>query len=128
MGNADKAIWLRYLAAGGGVNAPFTYDLRVGEGVKMPADSDRMTQDAARALTTKRIDVVWMRNDHVYICEVKPRAGAAAIGQLINYRNLYRSTISTEYPIRLVLLTDRLQQDTLNSIIENDIQVVEVGE
>lgn len=127
MGNADKAIWLRYLAAGGAVNAPFTYDLRVGEGVQLPPDSDRMTRDAAKALTTKRIDVVWFKNDQVFICEVKPRAGASAIGQLINYRNLYRSTISTEYPIRLVLLTDQAQQDTLHSIIENDIQLIEVG-
>lgn len=127
MGPADKALWLRYLAIGGAVNAPFEYDLRVGEGVRLPDNADRMTQKAAAALTTKRIDVVWRKDETVFICEVKPRAGASAIGQLLNYRNLYRSTISTANNIRLVLITDILQPDIIQSLIEHDITAVEVG-
>lgn len=126
MGPEDKAIWLRFLLRGGTRFAPFQYDLRVGEGIKMPADASARERHIAQTLTTKRIDVVWMHNGETIICEVKKRAGSTAIGQLILYSDLYRKTFPDMPPPRRVLITDQLEPDMAATLIENDIQYIEV--
>lgn len=126
MGPEDAAIWLRYLSAGGGRNAPFSYNVRVGTGQPIPADSSRTLQAANYALTTKRIDVIWNEAETIVICELKKRAGAVAIGQLILYRDLYKATFPTNREPKMLLITDQLQPDMIPTLIENNIQYIEV--
>ena len=127
MGPEDKAIWLRFLLLGGVRFAPFVYDLRVGDGVKMPAGSTITAIAAAYALTTKRIDVVWMQGGYSIICEVKKRAGSTAIGQLILYSKLYKQTYPNEPPPRLMLVTDYLEPDMTEALRDLEISYIEVG-
>lgn len=127
MGPQDIAIWLRYLQRGGAVNAPFLYDLRVGDGLKMPPGSSQIAINSAQALTTKRIDVIWMKDQRTIICEVKKRAGSTALGQLILYRNLFVQTFPEQPQPKMVLVTDELQPDVLDTLIANDIEVIIVG-
>lgn len=96
----ERAIWTRWLRQGGGQFAPFHYDIRVGNGLQMPAGSSGYAVRSAYALTTKRIDALFRRGDTTTIIEVKPRAGLSAIGQLIGYRDLYRQT--PDFPERLI--------------------------
>lgn len=107
----EKVIWTRYLQAGASQYAPFVYDLRVGDGLAMPPDSSKYAIKAAAALTTKRIDVVFVQDDVTVIVEVKVRAGLAVIGQLIGYRDLYAQTTGFTGPIVMLLVTDSLQPD-----------------
>lgn len=127
MGPEDKAIWLRFLMRGGTRFAPFTYDLRVGDGVPLPSHASERERKIAQALTTKRIDVLWMHDGETIICEVKKRAGSTAIGQLILYADLYRQTFPDMPPPRKLLLTDRLEPDLTSTLIANDIQYLEIG-
>lgn len=124
----DIAIWVRYLIAGGERYAPFTYDVRVGDGVTMPAGSDRRAISAAYALTTKRIDVLCIVNGIARIIEIKKRAGAGAVGQLITYEQLFLQNNPSQLPTEKWLITDELQPDMVPILIQNNISYVEVGQ
>ncbi len=127
MAMLDKAIWIRYLEQGGTQFAPFEYDIRVGDGVNMPPTSTAYDIRAAKALTTKRIDVVCSLPFEIRIIEVKQRAGLAAIGQLIGYADLYQKTYAPQLPLMKWLVTDELQPDMANLLDQNGIHFVEVG-
>lgn len=127
MGPADKAIWLRYLMQGGAQFAPFSYDVRVGEGVTLPPGSTVAIQNLAYALTTKRIDVVCKVGSITRIIEVKLRAGLGAIGQLIGYDELWHSTFGGNWETEKWLITDVLQPDMKPLLLSNDIHFFEVG-
>lgn len=126
MGPGDKAIWRAYLVAGGFQFAPFTYDLRVGDGADLGPNPDELSRSIAAALTRKRIDVLYFVNDAPTIVEVKQRAGLTAIGQLLGYRKLYMMSFPDQPEPRLVLVTDVLQPDMIPTLIEYGISYYEV--
>jgi hypothetical protein len=117
----EKAIWLRWLQAGNGKFAPFIYDLRVGDGLQMPAGSSSYDISAAYALTTKRIDVVYKTTTGWMVVEVKRRSGLSAIGQLIGYRDLLMKTPDISGDISMLLVTDSLQPDMAGILEQNGI-------
>lgn len=128
MAPLDKSIWVRYLMQGGEQFAPFIYDLRVGNGVQMPAGTDAIGLRAAYALTTKRIDVLCFVNKRARIIEVKQRAGLSAVGQLIGYRDLYHRTVPDQQIPEMLLVTDILQPDMKPVLLQSNIQYYEVGQ
>lgn len=127
MAPLDKSVWVRYLMQGGAQFAPFTYDLRVGNGLKMPAGSDSITLRTAYALTTKRIDVLCFVDQRPRIIEVKQRAGLSAVGQLIGYRDLYNRQFPEQPIPEMFLVTDVLQPDMRPVLLESNISYYEVG-
>jgi hypothetical protein len=127
MGPQDKAIWARFLLSGGTKLGPFEYDVRVGDGVPMPASSSQMELKLALALTTKRIDALGWSTGKRIIFEVKPRAGLSAIGQLIGYRELYHAQFPDESIPFAHLVTDQLQPDMIRPLDANEIGFTEVG-
>lgn len=127
MSEPEKAIWLRYLIAGGASLAPFTYDLRVGNGLDMGRNATGFEVRTAFALTTKRIDVVARRGSTIVIVEVKQRAGLGSIGQMIGYRDLYLKSFPTSTAVEMLLVTDELQPDMVQLLIQNEITYYEVG-
>lgn len=127
MSQPEKAIWIRWLLAGGTRFAPFRYDIRVGDGLQMPAGSDGFAIRAAYALTTKRIDALYFEGSNAVIVEVKQRAGASAIGQLITYRDLLLRSPYAPATASMLLITDELQPDMETVLRENGIFWNEVG-
>lgn len=127
MSQEEKSIWLRFLIQGGTGLAPFRYDVRVGNGLQLPAGSSGYAVRSALALTTKRIDVLWRHGDTWIICEVKRRAGAGAVGQLITYRDLFLKTPGITGPATMFLLTDELQPDMIPVLESSGIKFSEVG-
>jgi len=111
MGRDEVEIWKRFLLNGGDSFAPFKYDIRVGEGIKMPEGSSPLSISIAWLNTTKRIDALSTSFGQVTLFEVKVRAGASVIGQLLTYRTLYHSTFNYNGRINLWVITDRLQPD-----------------
>lgn len=128
MAPLDKSIWVRYLMQGGEQFAPFTYDLRVGNGVKMPPGTDAMGLRIAHVLTTKRIDVLCFVDQRPRIIEVKQRAGLSAVGQLIGYRDLYHRQFPEQPIPEMFLVTDILQPDMRPVLLQSNIQYYEVGQ
>ena len=128
MSQEEKAIWIRWLQQGGTQFAPFRYDIRVGNGLIMPPGSSGYAVRSAYALTTKRIDVLYVEQQTTVIVEVKRRAGLSAIGQLIGYRDLYRQTPGFAGAISMLLVTDQLQPDMETPLRESGIFWNEVGQ
>ena len=127
MSEPEKAIWLRYLIQGGAILAPFTYDIRVGDGVDMGPDATGFEVRTAHALTTKRIDAIGRRGSTIVIIEVKQRAGLGAIGQVLGYRDLYLHTFGNSTPVEVLLITDQLQPDMDRILASQSIPFYEVG-
>lgn len=128
MAPLDKSIWVRYLMQGGEQFAPFTYDVRVGDGLQMPNGTDALGLRIAYVLTTKRIDVLCYVNQRARIIEVKQRAGLSAIGQLIGYRDLYARQFPDQPIPEMLLITDVLQPDMKPILLQSNIQYYEVGQ
>lgn len=127
MSPQDKYIWAKALLDGWIKYAPFSYDVRVGDGVPVPESASRLEKLLAYQLGAKRIDVVAKPNGETWLIEVKPRAGLSAIGQLIGYRVLYAAEHPDETTIRTWLVTDQLQNDMIKPLEAAEIEVYEVG-
>lgn len=124
----DKSIWSRWLLQGGSQYAPFTYDVRVGDGVIMPPTDPAVTHKIAYALTTKRIDAIAMINDVWTIIEIRKRAGLSAIGALYGYGMLWSQNPPDSRRYQLWLVTDYLQPDMTNLLSDANIRAFEVGQ
>lgn len=128
MSQEEKAIWIRWLQQGGDKFQPFRYDIRVGDGLIMPPGSSGYAVRSAYALTTKRIDALYVDGQNTVIVEVKRRAGLSAVGQLIGYRDLYKKTPGFSGFISMLLVTDELQPDMPPILRESGIFWNEVGQ
>jgi hypothetical protein len=127
MSQEEKSIWLRFLQDGGTTFGPFTYDVRVGDGIELPAGASGYAIRSAAALTTKRIDVLFRHQGAFVIVEVKRRAGLSAVGQLIGYRDLFQRSPGLRDPVHMLLVTDELQPDMLPILESTGIRHVTVG-
>lgn len=127
MSQEEKAIWVRWLQQGGVQYSPFLYDIRVGDGLQMPAGSSGYAIRSAYALTTKRIDALYFDHGHPVIVEVKRRAGLSAVGQLKGYRDLYMRTPGVIDTPTMLLVTDTLQPDMETVLRTEGIFWNEVG-
>ena len=103
----DVAIWERFIEAYPEAYKEVSYDVLVGS--PPPFDTqvgDHPASDDIR-LYKKKIDVVGYRPGTVDIIELKPNAGAAALGQVNGYRILYERDISANPRVSMKVITDR---------------------
>ncbi|MBA7693088.1 hypothetical protein ES703_101663 [subsurface metagenome] len=109
---ADILIWSRYLKSNPFPNARIAYDVHVGTPAGPLDGLSAQYELMAIALSTKRIDAVVYEPRRTLIIEIKPYAGASAIGQVLTYRLLYhRDFPGSPFPLP-VILTDHAQLDT----------------
>lgn len=91
------------------------FNVRLGEGIKLPPGSPDYMQRFARAATAKRADMILTNGQVATIVEVKIRIGASALGQLLTYQTL----LHVEHPdfteIKLI---------AAGSTIESDVQAI----
>ena len=114
----EVPIWERFLAEYGFLFTRLTYDVHVGEGAPISEDATPGEVRQIQAITRKRIDVVGETKDELWIIEVKPRAGHAAAGALLNYRRLYRREYHSLKPVRLVVVCERVEWDVPGYYLE----------
>ena len=96
----------------------YRFDVRVGGAVKIPPDSPVWLMANAKALSRKRIDVVMEDNKNIYVVELRVRAKANVLGDLIAYRFLYMNQFSPNKPVVPILVTDSVEPDLLISLHE----------
>lgn len=65
------------------------------------------------ALKAKRVDVLIKKIADIYVCEVKPQAGAMAVGQVLMYCELYKKYYPTKLNVIPLIITDELDPDVL---------------
>lgn len=98
-------LWERYLADHAPEYDRFEYDVHVGPMWKRHLGLEPKWRRGAAAVYQKRIDAVGFRSDKVTIFEVKPRAGLAALGQVLGYIALYDEDFSPERDLDAVVIT-----------------------
>lgn len=108
---ADVAIWNRFLEKFPDEYDSVDYDVAVGTGRRYEGAADVAIVDGFEHLTRKKIDVVGYKEKSVHIIEVKPNAGASALGQAKSYELLYKRDIDQASPTLTRLVTDVIGLD-----------------
>ena len=121
----DASIWRRWLPSTSAHQyIGFDYDIKVGLAAQQALQNP--TPDAMLQLGTlaKRIDAVAFVNPSlVDLIEIKATHLPAAYGQLIIYRDLWRTTFPT-LPIRnLILVTQSIDYETFHIFTSSGITV-----
>jgi len=124
----EVPIWEKFLSIWGDQFTDYRYDVHVGHGEDPGPDYPDPWRSLAIKLTQKRIDAVAKRDGVLYIFEVKPDAGLSALGQLKAYRVLYRETFGYRGPLRLAVVTTRLNRDERLVYTRYGIEQYEVGD
>ena len=107
----DVAIWERFISARPDFWETVDYDLAIGTGAPIaPGTEENMARDK-KILTQYKIDVVGYRGNAVDIVELKPNAGASAIGQVKSYETLYKNYINPDAKTRAIIITDTARAD-----------------
>lgn len=107
----DVAIWERFMFKFPKAYIYVIYDLPLGTGAEIPADTDENIASDFKTLTQWKVDVVGYRKEFTDVIEIKPNAGLSAIGQVKGYAILYDKSDGKNDKIRPVLITDQLRPD-----------------
>ncbi len=103
----DIAIWERFLATHEKLYNTVAYDVKVGTGTPVPANTPPEYARMQDILSKYRIDVVGFDGSQIYIIEVKPEASTVALGQVLTYIELYKRDFAPTLPVKGVIITDR---------------------
>lgn len=107
----DIAIWERFMAAEPEYFEEVQYDVTVGSPPPFDPTVNDSTGGEVSDLYKKKIDVIGWRDDFPFIVEVKPRAGSAAIGQVLGYIEMYKRDHRPINPPKPMILTDTTSPD-----------------
>lgn len=106
MSVADTAIWNRFISKYPEAYERVQYDFHVGDPPPFNPLMDDGTDTNQDMLYKSRIDVIGHIGGNVDIIELKPRAGASAIGQVRGYKALYERDEEKTGAVNLVIITD----------------------
>lgn len=111
MSTEDYALWLAYqptLAA----KAPLLYfDVRIGAQQQAEQQAPPLAVYGWWAVNAKRIDVLEAYPEHATIVELRNDAQPNAIGRLLTYQMLWKREAPLPLPVRMHLVTNRLDPD-----------------
>jgi hypothetical protein len=111
MAAADLPVWEAFLLAHPHFFSTVEYDVRVGPGIAAIWTGEARYARMARHLSQKRIDAVGYQSDQIYLIEVKPRASAAAIGQLLVYRYWFIRDFKPELSVVMAIVCSQDDPD-----------------
>lgn len=107
----DVAIWERFIDQNVNFFDSVDYDVTVGSTPQFDTIVNPATGGDAARLYQRKIDVVGYKDNDVYIIEVKPNAGASALGQIQSYATLYKYFRDLNIKTIPTILTDRMTTD-----------------
>ena len=107
----DIAIWERYISAKPDFWETVDYDLAIGTGAPIALGTEENMARDFKILTQYKIDVVGYKENAIDIVEIKPNAGASAIGQVKSYEALYKNYVNPSGNTRAVIITDMARPD-----------------
>lgn len=107
----DVQIWERFISAYPDRYTTVTYDFALGTvPVSASPDLGEIGGRSAR-LYQKRIDVLAESEGETHIIEVKPKAGASALGQVLSYAELYKQFVDPSAKTVPIIVTDTVGTD-----------------
>lgn len=122
----DIPLWDRFQEMFGKEFSGFYFDVSLGTPSDVPAGTEDNLSKMWVRITSKRIDVVGVREDVYWIIELRPQAAAGALGTILTYRELWRGAPPDDKPFIGVIVTDVPDPDLLTMAAANDIKIVVV--
>lgn len=122
----DVAIWERFIAKYPNIFSEVEYDLTLGPRPPFLKGEPPEMVKSWTMLNQKKIDVVGFAGSEVHIIEVKPSAGASAVGQLLNYKFLYLQYIDPGAIIVPCIATDTFDAGALPYATSVGVRIYEV--
>jgi len=119
----ERDIWHRFIVPRESQFIRLIYDLHLGEGTIPPPGTSEQVKKVVEATSKKRVDAIGETPKDITIFEVKSRAGMSALGQLLNYRQLYLKEYNPRKPVRLALVCERLEPDILPTLKSYGIDI-----
>lgn len=111
MSARDVPLWRAWRLAHASEYVAFFFDVALGDGTDVGAAATATLRFAFLRLTRFRADAIGARPDGWDIIEVRPAAGAAALGALTTYNALWHEDPPDTRPVRQILVTDRIKPD-----------------
>ena len=128
MAKHDARIWERFIARFAENFDEAAYDIGLGGQETTDPDATPRERLMWRWNTAKKIDAVARNRDELWLCEVRPAAGLAAVGAVLGYTMLSELDKWPDRPLIMTLVTDHIDPDTRYVAEHLDIQVVELPE
>jgi hypothetical protein len=107
----DVAIWERFIEAYPDAYERCQYDVMVGSDPEFIDELDAQVGGDSWKLYQKKIDVLGMRDGAADIIELKPRAGAAAVGQVKMYKKMFMKDYKPTVEPKMVIITNEASLD-----------------
>jgi hypothetical protein len=129
MAPREAIIFNQWLTQYGGAYDRFDYNVRVGNGTDPGPQYSQADRQMYILNTQKRMDAVGWKGAQPTIIEVKDRATASCMSQLLTYKTLWPITFpGTPAPL-LLLVTNRVSADMPPVLTANGItlQIVEAN-
>lgn len=105
----DVLIWERFIDKYPQRYKKVQYDFSIGDVPPFIASASSREGQAMGELYKLKIDVLGYTENSIDLIEVKPAAGAASIGQVLGYVQLYKRDVNPALPINPVIVTDELK-------------------
>lgn len=102
-------IWQNWLAQNQQNYTRFEYNVRIGPGYDPGPGWPENMRLMAIANSQKRLDAVIWNGTQATLVEVKDRAGASALGQLLTYFPLWTATHTDLPRAKMLLVSNRIQ-------------------
>lgn len=128
MAKHDARIWERFITRYSGYFDEAAYDVGVGGSETTDPLATERERMMWRWNTAKRIDAVVRNRDELWLVEVRPSAGLAAVGAVIGYTFLSELDKWPDRPLIMTIVTDRTDNDVRLLCQHFDIQLIELPE
>ena len=102
----DVAIWERFIDKYPDMYSSCVYDFEIGDVPEFIASAADEADRKQASLYKWKIDVVGMTPNRIDLIELKPDAGASAIGQIEGYKEIYIRDEKPTQPVGLCIVTD----------------------
>lgn len=109
----DLDIWKRYRLFIPADTIWLYFDVGLGGQTEVPEDTPEEMRRMWLRNTQKRIDVLAESVDTWYIIELRHYATASAAGRLLQYQDMWKKTPPDNKNVKLILVSDRLDNDLM---------------
>jgi len=128
MAKHDARIWEGFIRRFTGYFQEAAYDVALGGSETNDPSATETERLMWRFNTAKRIDALARNREEIWLCEVRPGAGLAAVGAVLGYTYLSELDKWPDRPLIMTIVTDRTDNDIRAVCAAFEVQLVEIPE